>query len=61
MHAGNDMAPWTTSSQPNGEILVKWVSKSGNDCLFGGVDSIGHGYFKNGHDDLQITCADLVS
>ena len=26
----------------------------GNDSLFGGVESIGHGYFKNGHDDLQV-------
>jgi hypothetical protein len=53
-HAGNDMAPWTKSSQPNGEILLKWVSESGNDSLFGGVDSIGKGYYSNGHDDLQI-------
>ena len=54
VHAGNDMAPWTTSSQPNGEILFKWVSDSGNNSLFGGLDSIGHGYYKNGHDDLQV-------
>jgi Putative beta-barrel porin-2, OmpL-like. bbp2 len=53
-HAGNDMAPWTTSSQPNGEVLLRWVSKSGNDSLFGGVDSIGKGQYLNGHDDLQI-------
>jgi hypothetical protein len=26
IHAGNDMAPWTTSAQPNGEFLLKWVS-----------------------------------
>jgi Putative beta-barrel porin-2, OmpL-like. bbp2 len=52
--AGNDMAPWTTSSQPNGEFLVKWVSKSGRDSLFGGVDSVGKGQYLNGHDDLQI-------
>jgi hypothetical protein len=54
VHAGNDMAPWTTSSQPNGEILLKWVSDTGNNSLFGGLDSIGHGYYKNGHDDLQV-------
>jgi Putative beta-barrel porin-2, OmpL-like. bbp2 len=54
VHAGNDMAPWTTSSQPNGEALLKWVSRSGNDSLFGGVDSVGKGYYSNGHDDLQI-------
>jgi hypothetical protein len=55
IHAGNDMAPWTTSSQPNGEFLLKWVSPSNNDVLFGGVDSIGRGEYKNGHDDLQVS------
>jgi hypothetical protein len=54
VHAGNDMAPWTTSSQANGEFLLKWVSPSGRDSLFGGVDSVGHGYYSNGHDDLQV-------
>jgi hypothetical protein len=55
IHAGNDMAPWTTSSQPNGEFLLKWVSPNNKDILFGGVDSIGRGYYKNQHDDLQVS------
>jgi hypothetical protein len=55
IHAGNDMAPWTTSSQPNGEFLLKWVSPNNKDILFGGVDSIGRGQYKNGHDDLQVS------
>ncbi len=54
VHAGADMAPWTKSSQPNGEILLKWVSKNNKDSIFGGVDSVGKGYFSNGHDDLQV-------
>jgi hypothetical protein len=54
IHAGNDMAPWTTSSQPNGEFLLKWVAPNNKDILFGGIDSIGHGYYKNHHDDLQV-------
>jgi hypothetical protein len=54
VHGGNDMAPWTAASQPNGEILAKWVSTSGKDALFGGLDSIGHGYYSHGHDDLQV-------
>jgi hypothetical protein len=53
-HAGNDMAPWTTSSQANGEVLMKYVTEDGKNCFFGGLDSIGHGYFQNGHDDLQV-------
>jgi hypothetical protein len=55
IHAGNDMAPWTTSSQPNGEFLLKWVLPNNKDMFFGGVDSIGKGYYRNGHDDLQVS------
>ncbi len=55
IQAGNDMAPWTDSSQPNGEFLLKWVSRNNRDVLFGGVDSVGKGYYKNGHDDLQVS------
>jgi hypothetical protein len=54
VHAGNDMAPWTKSSQANGEILVKWVSKNNKDSIFGGLDSIGKGYYSHDHDDLQV-------
>jgi hypothetical protein len=55
VHAGNDMAPWTASSQPNGEFLLKWVAPNNKDILFGGVDSIGHGYYRHQHDDLQVS------
>ncbi len=55
IQAGNDMAPWTNSSQPNGEFLLKRVSPNNKDCVFGGVDSVGKGYYKNGHDDLQVS------
>ena len=54
IHGGNDVALWTTSTQPNAEILLKWVSKDNKDSLFGGIDSIGRGKFLNGHDDLQV-------
>ena len=54
VHSGNDLAPWTTSSQPNGEILLRWVAPNNKDSVYGGLDSIGHGYYKNGHDDLQV-------
>jgi hypothetical protein len=55
IHAGNDMAPWTSSSQPNGEFLLKWVAPNNKDVVFGGLDSIGHGYYRNNHDDLQVS------
>jgi hypothetical protein len=51
--AGGDMAPWQNSAQLNGQALVRWVSLSGSDGLWGGINSIGNGQFKNGHDDLQ--------
>jgi hypothetical protein len=31
--------------QPDGEFLLKWVSRSGNDSLFSGVDSVGNGQY----------------
>jgi hypothetical protein len=54
VHGGNDMAPWTKAAQPNGEILLKWVSRDGKDSLYGGIDSIGKGYYSHNHDDLQV-------
>ena len=54
VQAGNDMAPWVDSAQPNGEFLLKYVTNSGNDAFFGGVNSVGRGYYKDGHDDLQV-------
>jgi hypothetical protein len=31
--------------QPNGEFLLKWVSRSVNDSLLNGVDSVGNGQY----------------
>jgi len=53
VHAGNDMAPWTNSAQPNGQLLVRWVSADNCDSIYGGINSLGSGEFKNGHDNLQ--------
>jgi hypothetical protein len=33
--------------------MARWVSKSNNDSLYGGIDSINNGKFKAGHDNLQ--------
>jgi hypothetical protein len=56
-HFGNDMAPWSSSAQPNGEILFRYISKDNNDSVYFGLDSIGDGRFKNEHDDLQVAVA----
>ena len=54
LHAGDDMAPWTSASHvPTVEALLRWVSDDNNDSLWGGIDSINNGAFKGNHDNLQ--------
>ncbi|HEU0177160.1 MAG TPA: outer membrane beta-barrel protein, partial [Blastocatellia bacterium] len=53
IHAGCDVAPWTDSAHPTGQFLVRWVSKSNNDSIYGGINSINNGRFKGFHDNLQ--------
>ena len=53
IHAGDDIAPWNVAEHPTGLAMVRWVSKSNNDSIFGGIDSINNGKFKTGHDNLQ--------
>jgi hypothetical protein len=52
-HAGDDVAPWNVAAHPTGLAMVRWVSKSNNDSIFGGIDSINNGKFKGFHDNLQ--------
>ena len=51
--AGNDMAPWTKSASPNVGLMARWTSLDGKDGLWGGVNALGDGRVRNGHDDLQ--------
>jgi hypothetical protein len=53
VHAGDDIAPWNAAAQPTGMAMLRWVSKSNNDSIWFGIDSINDGRFKAGHDDLQ--------
>jgi hypothetical protein len=53
-HAGNDMAPWSNSAQLNGLLMARWVSKNNNNSIYGGINSLGNGDYKNQHDDLQM-------
>jgi hypothetical protein len=57
LHAGADMAPWVDSAQPNAEILVRYTATDNNDSLWGGLDSVGAGQFKDQHDDMQVAIA----
>jgi len=53
IHAGDDIAPWNVAAHPTGMLMLRWVSKSNNDSLYGGIDSVNNGSFKGGHDNLQ--------
>src|SRR5579862_1165867 len=43
VHAGDDIAPWNAAARPTGMAMLRWVSKSNNDSLWGGIDSISSG------------------
>jgi len=53
IHAGDDIAPWNSAAHPTAMAMVRWTSKSNNDSLWGGIDSLNGGKFKDGHDNLQ--------
>jgi putative OmpL-like beta-barrel porin-2 len=53
IHAGDDIAPWNAAAHPTAMAMLRWVSKSNNDSIYGGIDSLNDGKFKAGHDNLQ--------
>jgi hypothetical protein len=50
---GADMAPWSDSAALNGHFMVKWTSSDNNDSIWAGINSVGDGKYRNGHDNLQ--------
>ena len=56
-HGGNDVAPWDKASNLNGMLMARWVSADNNDSLYGGLPSIGKGYYTDQHDNLQMLVA----
>lgn len=57
VHTGNDMAPWSNSASINGLLMARWVSDDNNNSLYGGINSLGAGKYKNNHDNLQMAVA----
>jgi len=53
IHAGDDIAPWNGAAHPTAMAMVRWASKSNSDSLWGGIDCLNGGKFKDGHDNLQ--------
>ncbi len=54
IHAGNDVAFWVKPASLNGLLLVRWVSRNNNNSLYGGINSLGRGKYKDDQDDLQM-------
>lgn len=50
-HAGKDAAPWAKGAHPSAQALVRWVSKSNNDSIYGGVANLNNGKFKGNFDN----------
>ncbi len=46
-HGGADTAPWTNSTVPTGQCLIRWVSASNKDSIYGGVNDINGLPFQN--------------
>src|SRR5262249_11701540 len=49
----NDVAPWDDSCRVNGHLMVRWVSESNMDSIWGGINLLGRGQWRDEHDDLQ--------
>lgn len=46
LSAGADIAPWDKAAIPTGLFLVKWVSKTNNDSIYGGINSFNNGRYR---------------
>ncbi|MBY0358934.1 MAG: porin [Candidatus Obscuribacterales bacterium] len=55
LHAGNDMAPWNPAAIPTGQAFVRWTSKSNNDSIYAGVNSINNGQYRLAKQTLNAT------
>jgi len=52
-HSGKDVAPWAAGAHPSFQAMARWVSKSNNDSLYGGIASLNNGRFKGNLDNLN--------
>jgi Putative beta-barrel porin-2, OmpL-like. bbp2 len=61
IHSGDDIAPWSPAAIPSAEAFLRWQSKTNNDSIYGGMNSINNGRYRlaarddgnHGHDNLQ--------
>jgi hypothetical protein len=57
IHGGNDVALWSKAASVNGLLMARWVSNDNNDSVYGGINALGAGNYKDNHDDLQMVVA----
>ncbi len=57
IHGGNDVALWSKAASVNGLLMARWVSDNNNNSIYGGINSLGAGNYKDNHDDLQMVVA----
>lgn len=57
VHAGNDLAPWDNAAGFAGQAYVRYVSRSNNNSIWAGVNALGPGVYKDGHDNMNHVSA----
>ena len=57
IHGGNDVALWSKAASVNGLLMARWVSNDNDDSIYGGINALGAGNYKDNHDDLQMIVA----
>ena len=57
VHGGNDVAVWSESAHLNGLAMFRYVSRSNNNSIYAGINSIGSGQYSHEHDNLQMAVA----
>ena len=57
VHGGNDVAVGNESAHLNGLAMFRYVSRSNNNSIYAGINSIGSGQYSHEHDNLQMAVA----
>ena len=57
VHGGNDVAIWTAAAHVNGLAMFRYVSRTNNNSVYAGINSIGSGQYSHEHDNLQMAVA----
>lgn len=53
INSGDEIAPWASAATPTFQALARWVSSSNNDSLWGGINALNDGKFRDNVDNFQ--------